>query len=194
MRQGFVVLCVTCFFQTTYSQEWFDDSKTYDGVAILNDKSSARGMFSYDQTNEKLFFEDGKEISSTEAFYFQYYDPKEKINHYFFSFKNTDEVLKFYELLLSGEIPLYGKSQLIEKSYVNRDKNTVEVFFNKKLIETQLYLNDNNTLVKLEDFETQLHPLMKDKIKVISNYIISKQLDITSKVDIIMIIEHYNNH
>ncbi len=102
--------------------------------------------------------------------------------------------MKFYELLLSGEIPLYGKSQLIEKSYVNRDKNTVEVFFNKKLIETQLYLNDNNTLVKLEDFETQLHPLMKDKIKVISNYIISKQLDITSKVDIIMIIEHYNNH
>lgn len=189
-RIVFLYFCFAC--QIVTAQDWYDDPGSYNGTVVLNDRSTKRGVFSYNQSNEYLLFEDGKQIKASEASYFQYYDHNEKYNRYFFSFISSDDKFRFYETLLKGKILLYRKSILVEKSYIDYKKSTTNLFFNKKIVEALLYFNNTDKLSRIEDFEAQILPLMKDQIRAVSGYIFSKQLNINSANDQLIIIDYYN--
>lgn len=185
-----IFLYLTCLL--TYSQDWYDDPQSYDGVVILSDRSTLRGVFSYSQSNELLYFKSGQRVRASEALYFQFYDPDERYNRYFFSHIDRNQEYSFYEVLLNGKLLLYRKSIVVKKDIIDSKNSQTTLLINKNIIEDQLYLNQNDIMVIIDDFEEQILPLLKDQIKAVTSYIFSEQLDITLPSDQLLIIDHYN--
>jgi hypothetical protein len=177
----------------SYCQDWFDDPKQYDGAAILDDRSTIRGLLTYNQSSETLLFENKRQIKASEALYFQHYDAQEKYNRYFFSFKNAAGEFRFYEMLLNGKIQLFSKNIWIEKSYIDSGKSSTKMYIDKKMMASRLYIIDNDQVSPLVNFEEQVLPLLADQIRAISSYITAHQLDVNSTSDQFLIIEYYNN-
>jgi len=192
MKRNIVLICFYFVSHLTYSQDWYDDPKYYNGVVVLDDRSTIRGLLSYNQSKERLSFESGQKISASEALYFQFYDPDEKYNRYFFSHIDKNQKYNFYEVLLNGKLLLFRKPIVIKKDLIDNENSKTTLHINKNVIENQLYLNQNDTMVIIDNFEEQILPLLKDQIKAVSNYIFSKQLDITLPSDQLLIIDYYN--
>lgn len=192
MKTQLAILCLYLLCHLTSAQEWYNDPQFYNGVVILNDRSTIRGDLSYNQSNELLHFKNGKVVKANEALYFQFYVPKEKFNRYFFSFVSSDRSYRFYEVLLNGKIPLYRKSIMVEKDLIESHRSMTNLMIAKNVIETQLFINHDDVMIALEDFKMQILPIMKDQIKSISKFIISEQLDLDQKSDQLIIIDYYN--
>ncbi|MTI38775.1 hypothetical protein [Fulvivirga lutimaris] len=186
-----IILAFLVFPSLTFAQKFNNDNTKYFGVAILDNKTTKKGKFKYHQGSESIHFNDGTTLNANQTLYFQYYDDEQKLNHYYFSLKNKNGELGFYELLLNGKILLYKKDILVEKNHIDTHQTLITMNMGH-IIEPKLYYIDNDTIQPLELFEQDILPKMKGKMEQVSQYIVLNQLNMNFLADQITIIDYFN--
>lgn len=199
---SFLILLISFAVSAAKAQD-LPNEMWHPGMVVLDSEDTLKGKIQYDFESNLLQYSVDKRIrtfSSQNVLYFSFHCQFFKRFRYVYSLpyqiKGRMNAPIFFEILEEGRITLMTREFVITESsnrFGNPLYNSSRNFSGRKILTYDYYLlTENGDIDELSEKKKDLYPYFGGLSDIMKDYIKENRLKVDKQVDLIEIIDHFN--